>query len=70
MFEDRIHPPCCNTCNTCGKVSWEVENQYDGHGIYLGRWCPQCTSEGLSHFRPDIMTKYDADEPIEPDDWF
>lgn len=40
----------------------------DGHGIFLTFACERCRKEKLSHFRPDIMSRYGCDEPIEPDE--
>ncbi len=39
--------------------------QYDGHGIFMCFTCEKCEAERLSHFRPDIRTHYECDEPIE-----
>jgi hypothetical protein len=52
-----------NLC-PCGSGLYP-ERIYDGHGIYLTRACDKCRDEKLSHFRPDIMERYDADEAIE-----
>lgn len=41
--------------------------QYDGHNIFLCYTCDGCHAERMSGFRSDIRTRYDADEPIEPD---
>lgn len=43
------------------------EALYDGYGIFLTYACEKCKKEKLSHFRPDIMTRYESDEPIEED---
>ncbi len=40
---------------------------YDGYGIFLTYACEKCEKEKLSHFRPDIMERYDTDEQIEDD---
>jgi hypothetical protein len=40
----------------------------DGHGIFLTFACDKCERAKLSEFRPDIMTQYDADEPIDDPD--
>lgn len=55
------------TCKKCRKESWEVETEYDGYGIPLGRWCNDCRDEGMSRFRSDIHTRYETDERIEED---
>jgi hypothetical protein len=48
-----------------GKMSRWI---YDGHGIELFRACDVCLPEKMKGLRPDIMEKYEADEPIEPED--
>jgi len=40
--------------------------QYDGHNIFLCYTCTQCHERRMSGFRPDIHTRYECDEPIEP----
>ena len=40
----------------------------DGYGIPLCRACPDCEDEKLAQFRPDIKSRYDADEPIDDED--
>jgi hypothetical protein len=40
----------------------------DGHGIPLAIVCDSCKSQVLSRYRPDIMERYECDEPIEPED--
>lgn len=39
----------------------------DGHGIFLCYACDKCKQDKLGSFRPDIMTAYEADEPIDSD---
>lgn len=39
----------------------------DGHGIPLTRTCQACHDRKMKEFRPDIMEKYEADEPIDPE---
>lgn len=41
---------------------------YDGYGIFLTYTCTKCHDEKMTEFRPDIHTRYDADEPIEADE--
>lgn len=41
---------------------------HDGYGIFLTYACEFCEDERLSHFRSDIMERYDTDETIEPED--
>lgn len=56
-------------CN-CGSglASW-WEN--DARGLPLCRVCPKCRKQQLSKYRPEVLTdsNYEADEPIEPDDY-
>lgn len=55
----------CN-CGSGLPSMWEV----DGNGIPLTRVCEMCRAEKLSHFRPEILRPYtaeDVDEPIEED---
>ena len=40
---------------------------HDGYGIFLTYACDKCETEKLSHYRSDIMERYDADEPIDED---
>ncbi len=40
----------------------------DGYGIFLTFACEKCEAEKMKGFRPDIMSRYECDEPIEPDD--
>ncbi len=45
--------------------------QNDGRGIPLCRVCPECKTEKLKKYRPEILKPYsqaDVDEPIEPED--
>jgi hypothetical protein len=51
---------------TCG--SDEIRHELiDGHGIFLTFACGVCEDEKLKKFRPDIMERYECDEPIEED---
>jgi len=50
----------------CGSGEYH-EPLYDGYGIFLCYACPHCERERLSHYRPDILDRYDTDEQIEPD---
>ena len=47
-----------------GKISKWI---YDGYNIPLFKCCSSCENEKLSKFRTDIMSRYDAYEPIEPE---
>lgn len=40
----------------------------DGHGIFLTMACSRCEEAQLAKYRPDVMERYDADEPIEPNE--
>ena len=40
----------------------------DGYGIFLTYVCNECIDEKLKRYRPDIMERYQCDEPIEPED--
>jgi hypothetical protein len=42
---------------------------YDGHGIPLCKVCDACKKTKLKRYRVDIFKAYEADEPIEPDDY-
>lgn len=53
--------PC--SCGS-GKPRWA---KYDGHNIFLCFVCDDCEQKRMSGFRPDIMTRYEADEQIEAD---
>jgi hypothetical protein len=48
----------------CGSGREETP-QYDGYGIFLCYTCPKCHARRMAGFRPDVMQRYDADEPIE-----
>ena len=41
--------------------------QYDGYGIFLCYTCDRCEKKRMAEFRPDIRTRYDTDEQIEPE---
>jgi hypothetical protein len=38
--------------------------KYDGHSIFLCYVCHECEDAKMAGFRPDIMERYEADEPI------
>jgi hypothetical protein len=40
---------------------------YDVYGIFLTYACSRCEQKKLSQFRPDIMQRYESDEPIDYD---
>jgi hypothetical protein len=37
----------------------------DGYGIELCRACPRCERARIEAYRPDIMERYEASEPID-----
>jgi hypothetical protein len=49
-----------------GDGSWWA---YDGYGIELCRVCEKCEREKMRKYRHDIHTRYECDEPIEPEDY-
>jgi hypothetical protein len=53
------------TC-PCGSGLPRTE-QKDGYGIFLCFTCKKCKAERMTMFRPDIRTRYETDEQIEPD---
>ena len=55
------------TCD-CGS-GLKREPSYDGHMIFLFYACPECIDKKMSGYRPDIMSNYECDEPIEPEDY-
>lgn len=54
-------------CGSGNESHWA----HDAKGIPLTRVCPACEKEKLSHYRPEVLTdsNYEADEPIEPEDY-
>ena len=52
----------------CDCGSGETKLPYhDGYGIFMFYACHECYDGKLHEFRPDIMTQYECDEPIEED---
>jgi hypothetical protein len=43
--------------------------RYDGHMIFLTYACDTCWPKKRAGYREDIMTQYEADEPIEDDEY-
>jgi len=39
----------------------------DGHGIFLFYCCQKCEQEKLAKYRDDILTRYPAEEDIDPE---
>lgn len=39
----------------------------DGYGIFLCYACDKCKAKKLRGYRPDIMERYECDEPIDDD---
>jgi hypothetical protein len=62
MNEPNVKSHECN-CGS-GKISEWI---YDGYNIPLTKCCSSCKKEKLGKFRTDIMSQYDAYEPIEPE---
>ena len=58
--------PC--PCGSGKPSSW----LRDARGIELCRACPECREEKLRGYRQDVLTNpaYEADEPIEPEDYY
>ena len=50
----------------CGSKEFP-EAQHDGHGIFLCYTCSKCERRKMATYRPDIHTRYEADEPIDGD---
>jgi hypothetical protein len=44
--------------------------EHDARGIFLCYVCPECETEKLAKYRPEIFSNpnYEADEPIEPEE--
>lgn len=61
------HPQVC----PCGSGLYPSA-QHDARGIFLFYACNKCEREKLKAVRPEVLTDpcYDADEPIDGDDWF
>lgn len=55
-------------CDHQGQYSWW---EYDARGIELCKVCDLCVKAKLAAYRPDVLTdsNYEADEPIEPEDY-
>lgn len=51
---------------TCGSGEFPTA-QKDGYGIFLCYTCSKCEADKMARFRPDIRSRYDTDEQIEPD---
>ena len=58
----------CN-CDHNKENSWWV---YDARGIELCRVCEKCETAKLAKYRDDVLMNpnYEADEAIEPDDYY
>ena len=48
-----------------GEYPWARK---DGHGIFLTYACSSCWAEQRKRYRPDIMERYECDEPIDEED--
>jgi hypothetical protein len=64
LFQSRIRPCSCGS----GMDSHWVN---DARGIPLTRVCEKCEKEKLSKYRREVLVNpnYEADEPIEPEDY-
>lgn len=58
-----MRPTFCD----CGSKRTPTAHK-DGHGIFLFYACLRCYDRKIAGYRPDIMSKYQCDEPIEPED--
>lgn len=54
----------CN-CGSKKPSYWK----YDGYGIALCKVCEDCKAEKMKRYRPDIDECYEAQEPIDSDDY-
>ncbi len=61
-----MYKPC--PCGS-GKASHWAK---DARGIEIARVCPDCKEEKLKGYRIDVLEdpSYQADEPIEPEDYY
>jgi len=59
--------PALTLCH-CGSGK-ERRALYDGYGIFLTYVCDDCYETKRSKYRADIFEQYEADEPIEPEDY-
>lgn len=50
----------------CGSGLMRCE-MHDGYGIFLTFACSECWPAKRERFRPDIMERYETDEPIDDD---
>jgi hypothetical protein len=41
---------------------------HDGYGIPLCKVCDACKGKKLKRYRTDILSNYDAEEPINPEE--
>lgn len=57
--------PC--PCGSGKESSWEC----DARGIPLCRTCEDCHDKKMARYRPDVLSDpgYEADEPIEPEEY-
>jgi len=49
----------------CGSGAVVLDVIRDGYGIYLFSCCDKCYDKKMKRYRPDINTRYEADEPID-----
>lgn len=59
-----------NEDGTCGCGSGhEPRWEHDGYGIPLFLACDKCWATQRKKYRVDVFDRYEADEPIEPEDY-
>ena len=61
MTNENNHTHCA-----CGS-KLNVEQIFDGRGIFLMFACSKCRKQKLQSYRPDILEHYRTDEQIEND---
>ncbi len=52
-----------NQC-PCGSGLYATPTR-DGYGIFLCYTCEACYEKSMLKYRPDIMERYEADEPVD-----
>jgi len=60
---DAMSKPGLESCS-CGSGEY-APARFDGHGIFLTYACDKCWPEKLRGYRPDILERYECDEPID-----
>jgi hypothetical protein len=64
-YDYRQEPCGCGS----GKERWPL---YDARGIFCAYVCDKCEDKVRAKYRPEIFDDpaYEADEPIEPEDYY